>query len=503
LLPYALSFRSAAMPWGAGTATLDITPSEPAWQSGYAHRSAKSTGVLQPLRAKALAIRSAGGALAVLVTLDLVGVSREMSAEVSRRLGAFAGVEPDAVRVVASHTHSGPSLASELRKPQVLNDLRTSEAEAAAVRAYTAFVVDQAHDAAVAAVGQIAEASLAVGVTEVGFATNRRRNTEERLSPETMRGMWAQCQCCVAPALPDGRKGPADHTVDVLRFLAADDGRALAVVYGYACHNTVLDGSLISGDWSGFASEAVEAALPSCTAFFVPGCGGDQNPVYRRSEDLARTWGGVMASAVVELVRGAAMDDVAPTAELAVARSQLELPLERLPSGAEIGAMRDTARAAEDLCPTLVPENYDAVAAAKLNANTGADLVPLIKEAKRQWADLMEAGDMAASVPFYISTWAFGLSFLWVALSDEPVVAYAERIRQLAPAAHVMATGYSDSVSIYIPSETVLLEGGYEGGENAMWYGKAGKFQAGVEGAIVGECAKQIAEVGRARETDH
>ena len=41
-----------------------------------------------------------------------------------------------------------------------------------------------------------------------------------------------------------------------------------ALVFGYACHNTTLNGTLWSGDYAGFAQEALEKEHPGALALF-------------------------------------------------------------------------------------------------------------------------------------------------------------------------------------------------------------------------------------------
>ena len=72
--------------WRAGAARVDITPDEPVWLAGYAARKSPSEGVLQPIFAKALALRDASGKTAVLVTLDLVGIKRPLTERVKGRI---------------------------------------------------------------------------------------------------------------------------------------------------------------------------------------------------------------------------------------------------------------------------------------------------------------------------------------------------------------------------------------------------------------------------------
>jgi len=69
--------------WKAGVARVDISPTEPVWMAGYAARTKPSEGVRQRIWVKALALQDAAGATSVLVTSDLLGFTRSMSATVA------------------------------------------------------------------------------------------------------------------------------------------------------------------------------------------------------------------------------------------------------------------------------------------------------------------------------------------------------------------------------------------------------------------------------------
>ena len=76
--------------------------------------------------------------------------------------------------------------------------------------------------------------------------------------------------------------GPVDHALPMLRA-ADDDGTIRAILVNYACHCTTLDpaDNLISGDWAGFAQEAIERDHPGAIALTLIGCGADANPESR------------------------------------------------------------------------------------------------------------------------------------------------------------------------------------------------------------------------------
>ena len=130
-------------------------------------------------------------------------------------------------------------------------------------------------------------AVLAWGTGRADFAVNRRENKEEEV-----------------PALREALalKGPVDHDVPVLRVINDENGGLMAIVCGYACHCTVLDGYQFSGDYAGFAQISLEKAHPGTQAMFVAGCGADQNPIPRRSVELAEKYGGELAVAVDEVL---------------------------------------------------------------------------------------------------------------------------------------------------------------------------------------------------------
>ena len=79
LVLHSLPTCSVAGEWKAGTARVKITPDQPLVLSGKFQRDRPSAGALHDLWAKALALEDAGGRRVVLVTLDLVGIDRNLS----------------------------------------------------------------------------------------------------------------------------------------------------------------------------------------------------------------------------------------------------------------------------------------------------------------------------------------------------------------------------------------------------------------------------------------
>ena len=94
----------AAETWKAGVAKVEITPEKMIWMAGYGSRDKPAEGVEQPLWAKALVLEDPAGQRAVLVSLDLVGIDRDLSTRVCEQLASKYGLERSQIALNVSHT---------------------------------------------------------------------------------------------------------------------------------------------------------------------------------------------------------------------------------------------------------------------------------------------------------------------------------------------------------------------------------------------------------------
>jgi len=215
----------------------------------------------------------------VLITLDLVGLDRELSKSICDALHRAHGLSRPQVAICASHTHTGPVVGKNLA-PMHYELLNAQQRE------WTTEYAETLRGKIVQVAGQ-ALASLEVSRLSWGsgvatFAVNRRNNREPEVPRLRQQGALV---------------GPSDHDVPVLA-VHDSQGALRAVVFGYACHATVLDLYLWSGDYPGFAQAELETRHPGCVAMFWAGCGADQNPLPRRTVELAQHYGSRLAAAV-------------------------------------------------------------------------------------------------------------------------------------------------------------------------------------------------------------
>ena len=444
LLGTTLLTARAAESWHAGSAKINITPGQLIWMSGYGSRDHVAEGKLTDLWAKALVLRDPLGNRSVLVTLDLVGIDRTLAARITRSLDQAYGFQRRQVAICTSHTHTGPVVGKNLGP---LHYEQINAAEQKKIDQY----VDQLHDKVVAVVGeaikQVVPSQLTWGSGHCEVAVNRRTNSEKQVPQLRQQGLL---------------KGPFDHDVPVLAVRDLD-GKLQTVVFGYACHATVLSFYQWSGDYPGFAQMAIEKVHPGVEAMFFAGCGADQNPLPRRTVELAQGYGNRLAAAVEETLAGT-LRPVQGT--LATYYQEVPLPLATLPTVDEIKA-------------NLTSKNR-------------------FEAARARWLlrDIEAGRPLQTHYPYPIATWKIGDTVALVVLGGEVVIDYALSIKELdnrsATHTNIWVAGYSNDVMAYIPSRRVLREGGYEGGSSMVYYGLPTLWAPELEALILKVVRQQL-----------
>lgn len=436
--------------WRAGIATARITPAEPMWMAGYASRAKPAAATLRDIWAKVVVLEeSQRGKRVVLIALDLLGIDRETSNAIRDTLHDKYGLDRADIAICCTHTHSGPVIGANLRVAYSMEDGETEK-----IRKYTATL----EQTVIALVGKAAEdlgsATLRYRVGHATFAVNRRNNKEAEVVK----------QVADAPVKTlDWRKklvGPVDHDLPVLAIYK--DGKPAAIVFGYACHATTLSGYEWSADWPGYACEEIQKDFPGATAFFVAGCGGDQNPLPRKTVELARQYGREAADGVAKaLLLEPEGRNLAPT--LRTTYREIDLGFGDLPSREQL----EVQMLSKD-----PKDRYQARRASLLLERMARD------------------GKLPQSYSYPIQTWRLGGGPTLVFLGGEVVVDYALRLKKELPG-DVWPIAYANDVMAYIPSRRVLEEGGYEGGGAMVYYGLPATWGTGVEEAIVGEVKRQ------------
>jgi hypothetical protein len=412
--------------WQVGVAQREITPMDTLWLAGYASRDQPAQGKLQELWAKALAIADAEQQRIVLVTTDLLGLPKNISDRITGECREKYGLERSGILLNSSHTHSGPVLRQSLYDVYPLTNKRIAQIEQ-----YSDRLVQDIVGLIGDALSTMVPAHLYSGNGVVRFQVNRRNNNASTLSSQT------------------DLNGPNDYAVPVLQVRSSTD-ELLAVAFGYACHATVLNGYEWCGDYPGYAQAALEQQLPGVTALFFQGCGGDQNPLPRRSVNLARQYGEELAAAVRRTIaeRGAAL-----SGKITSAYEEIELRLASPPS------------------------------VAQLEKTVAGESAYRQRWARRLLNELRSGRELRKSYPYPVQVWKIGSQTI-IALGGEVVVDYAIHLKRVF-GQDIFVLGYSNDVMAYIPSVRILREGGYEGASSQIVYGMPSTWTADIETRII------------------
>jgi neutral ceramidase len=118
---------------------------------------------------------------------------------------------------------------------------------------------------------------------------------------------------------------------------------------------------------------------------------------------------------------------------------------------------------------------------------------------QQRWAThqleiLRENGSLMTSYPYPVQIWKLGDQPI-MALGGELVVQYAIELKNLF-GQEIFVMGYANDDMAYIPSETVLKEGGYEGDTSQKVYGMPSKWAPDIQKLILNEFEKLAVKAG-------
>jgi len=430
----------AASGYKAGVARLIITPEKPIYLSGYASRNHPSEGAVHDLWAKALAIEDSKGSRVVIVTTDIIGLPRSISDVVAARIEKQYGLERARLLLNSSHTHTGPLIAGNLESM-----FNLAAEEKATVAEYGQRLTDSIVSVVGASLADLRPAQIATGHGVAGFGMNRREPTPKGV------------KIGVNPS------GPTDHDVPVIRITAAD-GKVLAILFGYACHNTTLTGEFykLSGDYAGFAQIEVEKLHPGTTAMYLALCGADQNPEPRSTLEIAESHGKSLAAAVESVLRGKMQPSQGPV-RAAFQMTDLDFAYH-------------------------TRDRYQAEL---------ADKDPYKVRRAQAMLKAYDDGRPVRRYPYPVQALALGRNFSVLALGGEVGIDYAIRVKRQYGSQGIAVAGYSNDVMGYIPSTRILKEGGYEAETSMIYYGQPGPWAENVEERIFATIAQVMGRVGR------
>ncbi len=239
----------------AGFGRNDITPRVGVELCGFgAFRCRHSIGIRDRLWARAMAVEQ-DGVTVVIISCDLVGITRDLTKKVRARLRERAGLPDEAVMICCSHTHSGPNTGPNI-------------GWGAPDEPYRETLHNRIAGAALAALADVKEAELRhAAVPCPGIGVNREYDRDQPPLETALRDDWQ-------PAKPE-----LTDTICHVLAVHAPDGALRGFASYFGCHPVVCcsETRFIHGDYPGVATNQVERDADGVTGLFFQGAQGDVN----------------------------------------------------------------------------------------------------------------------------------------------------------------------------------------------------------------------------------
>ena len=278
-IAFALSEKSIAQSTSlyAGVSEVDITP-----PIGYGQYRGPSTGVKDPLFAKAVVFQE-GGVKAALVVCDVIGITREFSSEVRLVVSQQTDIPYENIIVAATHTHTGPVFhtddGSVGNNPDVgypledyVNRKRAGELMEGDEDSYEAILLRNVARALKEANETMVQVNIESGSGMTENLSFNRRFVMKDGRVRTNAGVGNPD--IIRPA------GPIDPEVGIILLRNASDNRPLSGIINFANHTDTVGGTEYSADYPAYLAATLSASLgDDFISIFGQGTSGDLNHV--------------------------------------------------------------------------------------------------------------------------------------------------------------------------------------------------------------------------------
>ena len=407
----------------AGAATVDITPHDSQFLFGYPHVRRYSTGVHDPLYSSALYL-SDGETPLLLVSNDVIFVSRETAERVRDRIAGQIDVPAANMMITATHTHSGPMTVDMLSNDA---DPIIPKTDQRYVRLLEDGIVEAAtkayQDARPVWIGSAVADGSCVG-------TNRHDPT-----------------------------GPSDPDVPVLVVRDRDDETFIAAMVICSMHPTVLheDSTLVSGDFPAMTRQYLQQHIlgDDCPLIYHTGPCADQSPrhmakanTFDEATRLGHSLGKSIAHAIASV-------DYAEDIGLGYVRGSVDLPPRVMPSVIEAQEQLDRSAKRLDTLRRSAADRGQ-VRTAECDWFGAEEALTLARAAATRRLGNTIASVMPAEVMvMHIGPWSF------VGWPGEISVEFSLELKQRQSDCYVISLANGE-LQGYLVAEEAVREGRYE-----------------------------------------
>ena len=418
-----------------GIGRVDITPPGNSSLAGFGARDHAGEGVHDPLTATAMVL-SQGEKTAVILALDLIGMTLDFVERLHQHMKKQFGFEPKQVMVNFSHTHAGPLIES--RTYAVDRDGNPLKP----VDPYVDSLIPAFAKAIQTGLDDLkpAKAYYGIGETNIGVC---RRAPDEVYEGSFEYANEDKGEYGILANYPNPDR-EIDRTVPVIRFMDVMD-QPIALLFGAPCHPTTLNFSnyLVSAEYPAVTRRLLEADMNGEPAIFLQGMGGDIKPRQVAGEKRFRA--GTFED--VEIVGAELAQDV---------RRVIDKGLKLLPIDLKYGFKR-----------VQVPlKKFDREVYERFKQE---DQPQHRQNTAQFWLDQMDAGEkLPASQDLNLSILQLSPEFRFTGVSGELLTFMGWKIKENLGKEATFPLGYTDGAVAYIPDSSVIRVGGYEVLESAL-----------------------------------
>jgi hypothetical protein len=408
----------------AGVAVADITPPVGYRMCGYFNERL-STGVLNPLHAKALVLRQ-GDTRAALVFCDLIGLSPEVSKQARAQVEREIGIPQDNILLAATHSHTGPLYFDALRDYFHGKAVAKQGKDPCEQRDYSADLVAGIVKAIKEADTKVRPVQAEAGVAQQqGLSFNRRFHMKDgsvRFNPGVLN--------------PDivRAAGPIDPSVGMVFFRDIGGKDVFASLANFALHLDTTGGTLYGADYPYFVEQNLRERFGrDFVLLFGTGTCGDINHIDVTTKDRLKpeTIGATLAGTIA-----AAQSEAIAEPNLAVKRAVVEVPIQKF-TPAEI----EQARKDMDKIGTSDLSFLDQVKAYKI-------------------MDVQARGGSA--IPLEVQAFRLSDEVAVVGLPGEVFVEFGLAIKKASPFPVTLVIELCQDDVAYVPTRKAFAEGSYE-----------------------------------------
>ncbi|MBR3837716.1 MAG: hypothetical protein IKJ74_06170 [Clostridia bacterium] len=419
-----------------GFGRQDITPPLGSPLVGY-YRPRRAKGVISPLMIRA-AMFEANGKKALVIAMDLCLMTKDLSAEIRTLAAERIGMDPDAILINLSHTHTGP-----LTNKDFASDTQADPN-------YIAMLKLRTVAAALEAESTLAPARLFYAKTTAeGISFIRRYRMKDgstKTNPRTL-----------DPNI-DHPLGEPNEDLRLLKIVR--EGAEDLYLVHFGTHADTVGGEYVCADYPGFVCSILESAIPQSRCMFLLGPQGDANHLNRLAENSGIVGKGKAEEDPAKMATHARyMGRVIAGRILTVCDRAEEIPASEIRFGSlevALPANRECSRLEEALkVQEAYLASYDEKKGSSIQKLSGFNMS--VPEARRI-IRMKDAPD------FYLySVYALRIGdFVFAGLPGEPFTEIGRKIYSHSPFETMMLCAQTNASCGYVGTEKAYDEGGYE-----------------------------------------